>query len=298
MMTKEKLKAQVRLGFGQGHGSGYNPWLIIRRKNPSPVSNQVVSWMPPLGRVAHYFSRGEYFTALLLIWLMVLDLREQFPLWPTPHPHPLTGAQGSEGLNLKWSRGLLKIAAEAGIKHGVEVGTNIPYTATIDLMATVKIDDKLKLFGFSSKAICNPDEDIKERTLERLELERRYTTEIDAGYFVTNSAMVPELLAGQLEWWLDCSTLDCSPELISKVGPFAYILNSHADLSIEEAVHLAVRRISVPLASGWLLFRHCAWTQKIDIDPSVRIFTSFPIQHGGVALRSRLRRQYFGEDWK
>lgn len=298
MMTKEKQRAKIQAGFGQGHGSDYRSWLYIRRKNPSPVSNQVVSWMPTLGRVAHYFSRGEYHTALLLLWLMVLDLREQFPLWPVSHPHPLTGAQAVEGQALPWSKGLLEIAREADIDHGVEIGTHIPYVATTDLMATVPFDGHVKLFGFSSKAISNPNEEVKERTLERLELERRYASDVDAGFVVTNSALVTDVLAGQLEWWLDCSTLDCAPELISKVDEFAYILNAHDDLSIEESVHLAVKRLSLSLACCWLLFRHCAWTLKIDIDPSVRVFTSFPIQHGGIALRSRLRRQFFGRDWQ
>ena len=58
-MTYAKLYRSIRAGFGGGHGIEYEPWLRLRRKNPSPESNQVVAWLPILNRVAHFFSRGE-----------------------------------------------------------------------------------------------------------------------------------------------------------------------------------------------------------------------------------------------
>jgi hypothetical protein len=134
-MTYEKLRERILIGHGMGHGSGYLPWLTLRRKNPSPISNQVPSWMPPLGRAAHYFSRGEYHTALLLLWLGVKDLREQFPLWPLPHPHPLDGVQETADVVRPWAPGLLDIAREANIDHGHEIGTHLPYVASLDLVA-------------------------------------------------------------------------------------------------------------------------------------------------------------------
>ena len=158
MLKLKKIVEQIRLGFGQGHGEHYQPWMKIRRKNSTSKSNQIVAWMQPLGRVAHYFSRGEYKTALLLLWLGIEDLREQYPLWPIAHPHPLSGAEGSESMNFPWVRGLLDIAGEAGIDHGVEVGTDIPYTATIDLLATLRTRTGLKLIGISCKPYSSSDD--------------------------------------------------------------------------------------------------------------------------------------------
>jgi hypothetical protein len=45
-MTHAKLAARIALGNGLGSGSRYIPWLMLRRKNPSPDSNQVISRMP------------------------------------------------------------------------------------------------------------------------------------------------------------------------------------------------------------------------------------------------------------
>jgi len=296
-MTYKKLYAHIRLGHGIGHGTQYKPWLTLRRKNPSPNSNQVVSFMPPLQRTAHYFSRGEYHTALLLLWLGVLDLREQFPIWPVAHPNPLNGAPGVLATNLKWSRGLIAIAREANIEHGHEVGSTQPYVASLDLVATVPRRNGIGLSIFSSKPIKESSSQVKWRTLERLELERRYAAEMEAQYFVSSSALIPMHIAGQLEWWLDCSTLHFAPELLQLASQFASVISSHSDLALSEAVECAANATFISIDNGWLLFRHCAWKQLIDIDPSSRILTSHPLRGGGIELRNKLRLRLFGETW-
>lgn len=295
-MTYAKLYRNIRAGFGCGHGIEYEPWLRLRRKNPSPESNQVVARIPLLNRVAHFFSRGEYHTTLLLLWLSVADLREQYPIWPIAHPHPLTGAVGA-GLSLGFSRGLLSIAQEAGIDHGNEIGSRLLYIATLDLLVTVRIRNTLTLAIFSSKPIDDPDAEVRWRTLERLELERRYAKEISANYHVSSSALVPILLAGQLEWWLDCATLALTPALIPLAKPFAEEVMLRSNDSIVEAVCAAADRLKIDLDSAWLLFRHCAWTQAIDIDPSQKIISSYPIRQGGRKLRRNLQKSLFGESW-
>lgn len=296
-MTHKKLCERIRLGHGIGHGSRYLPWLIIRRKNPSPYSNQVATSMPPLVRGAYYFSRGEYHTALLLLWLGVKDLREQFPLWPIAHPHPLDGISGAAPITRPWSRGLLDIARDAGIDHGYEIGTGVPYVASLDLLATVPLSGGYKLAGFSSKPIVEPSEEVKWRTLERLELERRYTEGIDCPYFVSSSALVPQITAGRLESWLDASTLYCAPRLLAYASEFAHHINNSLDLPINEVVIRTAQALHMTSDEAWLLFGHCSWTQRIDIDPSKPILTSYPVQAGGRAMRDNLRRRFFGETW-
>ncbi|SIQ68095.1 TnsA endonuclease N terminal [Aromatoleum tolulyticum] len=296
-MSWKKLMERVQGGHGQGHGRNYRPWLTIRRKNPSPTSNQVVSWMPGLGRVAHYFSRGEYHTALMLLWLGVLDIREQFPLWPMPHPHPLTGVPGTQDGQLPWSRGLLKIAQDAGIDHGYEFGTRLPYVATLDLLVSVPGHHGPTLAGFSSKPIDDADDEVRWRTLERLELERRYCGELGIPYRVSYSALIPLLMAGQLEWLLDSANLDYAPHLARLADFFARGFCERPDLSITDAVQASAKHMELDSDTGWLLFRHCAWHQKIDIDLSHRILTSLPARLGGRQVCDALRTQLFGRTW-
>lgn len=290
-----KIHEQIRMGFGQGHGIDYQPWLQIRRKSSTSKSNQVAAWMEPLGRVAHYFSKGEYKTALLLLWLGADDLREQYPLWPVSHPHPLEGAHGSVSTGRPWVRGLVDIASDAGINHGVEVGTSIPYVATIDQLATIRSGQGVQLVGISCKPIKSVAVEIRHRTLERFELERRYFDEIGGRYWVAHSGLVPNLMAGQLELWMNDSTLHNSMELHQYSDRLAQIFSENGRCSIAECVSVASTRLGIHPEDVWVLFRYCAWHQLIDIDPSVRVVTSYPVQRGGRALKIRLRKAIFGE---
>lgn len=289
-MTWDKLQKHLSQGFGMGHGAEYRPWLILRRKNPSKTSNQLAAHLSPLRRDACFFSRGEYQIALLLLWLGVEDLREQYPLWPIAHPHPLYGVLGSDGPNSKYCTGLLDIAQLAGIDHGVYPGTNIPYVATIDFLLTVKIEGELRLVAISCKPFEDPSSDIKWRVLERLELERRYAEANGILYYVYNSRLVPILMAGQLEWCIDLAFLDDAQHLVTFVERFATEFESTPDLAIADAVVRACQICNISLDDGWTVFRHCAWSQKVDIDLSQPILTSYPANRGGRALRAELRR--------
>lgn len=292
VMTVKKLSEQIRRGQGQGHGKEYQPWLQIRRGNSTSKSNQVVAWMPPLGRIAHYFSRGEYKVALLLLWLGADDLREQYPLWPVAHPHPLQG--GAESIELPWVRGLIEIARDAGINHGVEVGTNIPYVATIDLLATLHTRLGPKLIGISCKPYGSPDAVVRPRSLERLELERRYFAEIGEKYWVANSALVSNSMAGQLELLIGAADLKHETGLILHSSRFAAYITNNPNLSMADAVVQAAQVVGIDESDGWQLFRYCSWYQLVDFDPTRPILTSHPIPRGGWALRSELRAEIFG----
>lgn len=289
-MTWDKLNERIRQGFGMGHGTGYQPWLTLRRKNSSRESNQVAAHLHPLHRPGYFFSRGEYQIALLLLWLGVHDLREQYPLWPIAHPHPLHGAPGTDGLYLGYCTGLSDIAADAGIEHGRFPGTDIPYIATIDFLVTVRNGNEFDLVAISCKPFEDLDQEIKWRTLERLELERRYAERHGFRYLIISSRFVPILMAGQLEWCMERATLADVPHLTDCVDEFSREFSSTPGLSVSDAVARASDSQKLSLEEGWMVFRHCAWTQAIDIDLSSPILTSYPARRSGWTLRERLRR--------
>lgn len=290
-MTWEKFYEHLLQGFGTGHGAAYRPWLTLRRKNPSKSSNQVAAYLFLQRRHGFFFSRGEYQIALLLLWLGVDDLREQFPIWPIAHPHPLFGALGTEEVQFPYSKGLLDIAKEAGIDHGVYPGTNIPYVATMDFMLTIRVGGDFRQVAVSCKPFCTLEDEIKWRTLERLELERRYAAHNKIRYIVLNSQIVPILMAGQLEWCFACSHKADIPQVAPAVETFAAEFASTPDLSIADAVRRASELSKLSLKDGWIAFRHCAWNQRIDVDLSKQILTTYPAPRGGRALRTRLQHE-------
>jgi hypothetical protein len=249
--------------------------------------------MPQLGRRAHYFARGEYRTALLLLWLGAEDVREQYPIWPMPHPHPLDGATGAP-CNLPWSKGLLAIAASAGIDHGHDIGTGIPYVATIDLLATVRIAGQPALVFFSSKP--NPENPASSdwRLYERLELERRYALDLTSPYFVSKSAVVPSTIAANLETWTGDAALNGATHLLTKVNEFAGTFSECREYPLREAVDHSASTCGVSNQDGWRLFRHCAWHQIIDVDPAQPILATYPVPMGGRTLQRNLSAKLLG----
>jgi len=293
VMTWDKLNERVQQGYGMGHGADYQPWLTLRRKNSSRESNQVAAHLHPLHRVGYFFSRGEYQIALLLLWLQIHDLREQYPLWPIAHPHPLYGTPGTDGLQLGYCTGLFDIAAEAGIDHGYFPGTDIPYVATIDFLVTVRNGNEFELVAISCKPIEDPDQEVKWRTLERLELERRYAERMRIRYLIMSSRFVPILMAGQLEWCMERASLSDVPHLAECVDEFSYEFAALPHLSVSDAVARASESQKMSLEEGWMVFRHCAWTQAIDIDLSVPLLTSYPARRNGRVLREKLRGSLF-----
>lgn len=280
-------------GAGSGHCSAFQPWLQLRRKNASKESNQVRGWIVPLGRTATYMSRGEYRTALLLLWLKIADLREQYPIWPTAHPHPLEGAELAPS-NLKPSRGLLAIASESGINHEKEIGTKIPYIATIDFAATVVIDGIARLFLFALKPIAHRDQAVEWKTAGRLELERRYSEEIEATYKVIYSGIVSDELAANLDKWAVHSDLSEHPHLRASIQRFNDAMNVNHGLSIRESIAKAADDCGLEPSDAWVLHNYCAWHQIIDIDPRKELLHSYPAPQGGRAFRQKLREQFFG----
>jgi len=290
----KKTCERILEGYGSGHGTAYRPWIELRRKNTSKISNQVQGWVAPLGRTATYLARGEYRTAILMLWLGVDDLREQYPIWPTPHPHPLEGAALAPS-SLAWSKGLLEIARGAGIDHGNEVGTSIPYIATIDLAATVVVNDVAHLFLFALKPFAEANHPLKWRTSERLELERLYSKEIQASYAIIYSGIVPDQLAANLDQWIVHSDLSEHPHLRTNVHLFSSAINARQDLPIRDSVLHAAKECAIEISDAWVLYKHCAWHQHIDIDPRSKLLHSYPAPSGGLDFKKKLQEQFFGK---
>ncbi|WP_158900125.1 hypothetical protein [Burkholderia sp. L27(2015)] len=195
VMTWEKLLRRIEEGRGSGHGDAYQPWLWIHRKNPSKRGNQVAAPLPGYRRTSHFLAVIERHTALLCLFLGAQDVREQFPMWPMPHLHPLAGVPGGTGCGYSsLVRGLLDIASEANIPHGFEVGSGgVPYVATLDLGVTLRSDDGPRFAGISLK----PHDEIlaaepSDRILERLKLEDLYLIELCAHYKIVDRSVLGE----------------------------------------------------------------------------------------------------------
>ena len=287
-MTHTKFIQILKDGAGQGHGENYKPWLWIHRKNVSPCSNQVAAVMPGYQRQFHFLARQEHEVALICRWLGVEDIREQFPIWPWKHPHPIEGAVGVTE-EYMGSRGLLAIAKEADIDHGYYPGTDILYPSTLDLLLTIKGSNphrRLIAIALKPRTLLQ-GEKTKPRLLERLELQRRYCVELNIPFLILDAETYPKQLIANLHWLSPSSLL---PEHInpSDVNDFISKFNRNLDLPIHNCVKYVCELLQMDRLDGFLIFRHALWKGFIDINLTKPVMTSLPPRLGGA-----LARQYF-----
>ena len=109
MRRRIKMQADVdryvKQGLGQGERESYQPWLRVQDVPSRGRSHKVLGSI--VDRVYHLLSDLEY-----AFWLQldfsehVVDIREQFPLFPVP--------------------ALQAIASSKGIKYPVYLGTDVP----------------------------------------------------------------------------------------------------------------------------------------------------------------------------
>jgi len=297
VVTWRKLQSRIDDGRGQGHGDNYKPWLWIHRKNTSGRGNQVTGRMPGYRRGAHFLSAVEAHLALLCLYLGAADVREQFPLWPFAHPHPLEGALPT-ARPFPSMRGLLDIAEEAGIDHGVEVGSSdVPYVATLDLAITLMTDRGPRLAGVMGK----PHDQVvgaklNERDVERLRLQSLYLAEAGAHAVIVDRSLIGTHTAENLESFSAAAKLpgrlvegDLRSDFCSRLIEIA------SDHAIDPAIGRTACEFGLTARDADLLWRHGVWTRAIDVDITQQLLMNEPLALGGNRIAAALAEQLFGE---
>lgn len=162
----------IKQGRGTGAGKDYLPWLTVRDLPSAGRSHRV--WGFQTQRTHHLLSDLE----LAAFFLFdrnpsVTDIREQYPL------------------RLDDTR---EIAAQAGICHP-EVRGHIQIMSTDFLVDTNKPElPKVAIQVKTSSDLLNP------RTIEKLELERRYWVMKDVPWYLLTEKQIPKTVTKNIAW--------------------------------------------------------------------------------------------------
>jgi len=290
-MTWDKLYALIKAGYGQGHGLAYKPWLRVTKRDYSPSST--VGHLPKPGGHSHHFrATGEEHLIVLLQWLGAYDVRDNYPAWPWSHEHPLCGLPGIPSRIL---RGLLEVASDAGIDHGVYAGTDIPYVATIDILTTwrsgpnewnvIAHDCKPREIAYEPNPLSRPK--------ERIELLRLYCAESG----IQRNLAHPEAIPRELWVNLDALHPRIRPEELGRVRAspeYEIIVDACTRMGYCAPPYDIVSSIeetaALPKGSLMPFFRLAIWTQDIDHDLSLPLETWHPLIRGGRTLKEHLRQ--------
>lgn len=293
--TDRLLRSYVSEGRGFGHGEEYQPWIQLRRWNASPISVQTFGNVPPFRRKGSFLSRSEWLLALAFSWAGCY-VREQIPIWPWPHMHPLYEQVHSANNDLPRSSGTLELCRRAGIKHGTFVGTSYPYIWTLDLCATLAWlpaeHQSCTLISVKplSSELYSGDIDPIARGPEKLEIERQFARELMLPYFVADRSIYPGELLGNLEWLRNAAIIPTS-------HPIAIALNEFLQKHAHELHHYPPSEWKNIFQSDFMLTteqadhatQHILWHQYIDVDLTRNINLDRVQRPGGLRLRDEIR---------
>ena len=161
-------------GAGAGRGKSYKPWLTVRLVASKGRSHRPMG--RTTGRVHHFLSDIERRAFLIYDWAQnVTDIREQFPL-------DRAATQ--------------RIAGDMGVRHPTYPGGSVPVVMTTDILLDVVVDGRPMLAARAVKPAADLDD---ARTLEKLEIERRYWAEQEISWGIVTERDLPPVLIANLE---------------------------------------------------------------------------------------------------
>ena len=174
--TQAKYERYLKEGRGQGTGKDYVPWIKVQDFPSQGRSHRIPGWKT--GRIHHLLSDLEKRTFYLFEWSdIVIDIREQYPL---------------ADLDLA-----LKIADEMNFKYPEDPQHHFPYILTTDFMLTIERDGKPVQVARTVKSTKELEQ---KRTVEKLELERRYYEALNLEWGIITERGISKTFACNLDW--------------------------------------------------------------------------------------------------
>jgi len=179
----------------------------------------------------------------------VVDIREQYPLLPVESTQA--------------------IAQAIGVRYPKYKATSLPLVMTTDFMLTVKQPNGD--FKSVARTIKYQQDLVGEdsvRTLEKLEIERRFWMSQDVDWsIVTEELFTPDLIKnlGQLRQYARLPRPLMSSSLQSD---FLEILEASYPWSTSECLRKIATRLSIPYTEARDMFFHLIWSKMIQVDLS------------------------------
>lgn len=172
-LSAMQIEARLKEGRGQGAGRDYKPFLTVRDVSSSGRSHRVFSVKTQ--RLHHFLSNLELAVFLTLEWSeTVTDIREQFPL------------------NVDDT---VRLADEAGIRH--PAFKSVYQVMTSDFLVDSASKDRPQ-FALQIKYAKDLED---RRTVEKLELERRYWHSKNIPWFIVTENNICRAAVKNIEWF-------------------------------------------------------------------------------------------------
>lgn len=254
--THSRVDRRLREGRGQGEGANYQPYLTIRDVPSKGRSHRDVHLSG--GRTVHYLSDLEYRFALIAGWqLPVCDLREQYPL-------PLEETQS--------------IADACGYRHPSHPRTKDDEPLTTDIVLTLTASDEHYNLACSIKGSAELG---GARTLEKLEIERRWWIQRGTPWVLVTDQEIPQALAENLHYLSAYRTISDrvslnEREFTTVIGKLTEIVERH-DLALSRACSSCDTALGLEPGTSLAVAYHLLATRRWHTDLRVALDASRPL---------------------
>ena len=203
-MLSKKQEKWLKEGRGQGEFAEYKPWIKISDISSSGRSHRVFGHKTR--RTHHLMSDLELATFLFLEWSQeIIDIREQFPL--------------------RFDE-TLQIAENMQVKHPAIRGNTHVMTSGFYVVSSDKELSQFVLQAKYSKDLMKP------RTLEKLEIERRYWHSKGISWQIITEKDIPIAVQNNIKWLYPETTLNRSVDTQDSLNFYAKEFTKYPEKSI------------------------------------------------------------------
>ena len=243
LKTFDDFKRSLKNKYGIGEGEFYKPWLRVQDVKSQGVRSQVLGLKTR--RTHHMLSSIETeFFYLAESCDSVIDIREQFPLFP---------------INLS-----IQIAKALGIDHPTHPETDVPIVITTDFLLTRLINGEIV---FEAISVKSEDESDDQRVLEKLEIERVWweLLGIKFSYFVGSE--VTRTQSSNINWATHPLRSDKNIFTENELD-FASTLLASGEHFIKDVCNIFINKMDLPHDAALSVLRCLIAKKKIEVDLS------------------------------
>ncbi|GJH26303.1 TnsA endonuclease N-terminal domain-containing protein [Caballeronia novacaledonica] len=257
-MTEAKQRRFEREKRGQGDGPNYRPYFTVSdvpsRGRSHRLACALTGW-----RTHHLLSDNECAAFLEAWWdINTRDVKEQYPL-------PL--------------KETVSIAARLGVKHPRDSRSGVLLVQTTDLVVIKKLDGKTLVHPVAAK---DEKELLKDRVLEKLEIERVYWEEQGIHWGLATNEGLNANTTKNLMMLLETENDIGRRELTDREVDAANALLVRIDRGGAEAILTACkeveRRRALRGGDGIRALRHLLLTQRVACDLEVWQILDLPVE--------------------
>lgn len=244
--TEKSIEQRLKEGRGQGTGAEYQPWLRIQDVPSQGLVHRIKGWKT--GRVHHLLSKLELAYFLILEWSPhVVDIREQYPLLPLAET--------------------VALAETCGVRHPSDPVSQVPVVMTTDFLVTLAGKQGPVEQARSIKPVAAL---AKQRTREKLEIERRYWSLRRVDWGIVTEREIPRTLANNLEllrsYWDLSGRLALEERQLKAVEVILATYLMKPDLPLREAAARCDQRLELEAGTSLTAAYHLLATRQWQTD--------------------------------